>query len=43
MFVYDYTKSMEDTLDLISKGKYIWHQLCKYCNNEIESLTKNID
>lgn len=43
LFVYDYTKSMEDTLDLISKGKYIWHKLCNDCNNEIESLTKNID
>ncbi|MAR49623.1 MAG: DNA topoisomerase 1 [Rhodobacteraceae bacterium] len=43
LFVYDYTKSMEDTLDLISKGKYVWHKLCKNCNNEIESLTKNID
>ena len=43
LFMYDYTKSMEDTLDLISKGNYIWHKLCYNCNNEIDSLTKNID
>ena len=33
MFVYEYTKQMEDELDIISKGQKKWHSLCKSCND----------
>ena len=39
LFEYNYTKSMEDTLDLISKGDYIWHELCRSCLDQIETLS----
>ena len=28
---YDYTKNMEDTLDIIAKGQSIWYNLCESC------------
>ena len=44
---YDYTKNMEDTLDIIAKGKHIWYKLCESCYkelyikaNELKSETK---
>jgi len=44
---YDYTKNMEDTLDVIAKGKHIWYKLCESCYkelymkaNELKSETK---
>lgn len=43
LFNYDYTKNMEDTLDLIAKGEYVWNELCRSCLNEIERLTKQVD
>ncbi len=42
IFEYDYTKNMEDNLDLIENGKMLWHSLCNSCNEEINSLSKNI-
>ena len=39
MFTYDYTKSMEDTLDLIAKGESIWHDLCRNCLEQINTLS----
>ena len=39
LFQYDYTKNMEDTLDVIAKGESIWHELCKKCLDEIDSLS----
>jgi len=38
LFEYDYTKQMEDKLDLISKGEKIWYDLCEECNNQIIEL-----
>jgi DNA topoisomerase-1 len=32
---YDYTKNMEDTLDIIAKGKHIWYKLCESCYKEL--------
>jgi DNA topoisomerase I len=32
---YDYTKNMEDTLDIIAKGEHIWHKLCESCYKEL--------
>jgi DNA topoisomerase-1 len=38
LFEYNYTCQMEDTLDKIAKGNYIWHELCRECNNQIDKL-----
>ena len=35
LFAYDYTKKMEDNLDLIAKGESIWYELCEECNKEL--------
>ena len=39
---YDYTKNMENLLDDVSKGNYIWHQICNTCYNELQELIENI-
>lgn len=31
LFQYDYTKHMEDTLDMIAQGNKVWHTLCQQC------------
>lgn len=41
LFDYDYTKVMEDELDLIAKGNKKYYDLCKECNTFIEDLIKN--
>jgi DNA topoisomerase-1 len=38
LFDYDYTSQMEETLDKISKGDHIWHELCRVCNTEVDQL-----
>jgi len=38
LFEYDYTCQMENTLDKIAKGNYIWHELCRECNSQIDKL-----
>jgi len=38
LFDYNYTSQMEDMLDKIAKGSYVWHELCKSCNQEIDQL-----
>jgi len=37
LFQYEYTKTMEDTLDKIAKGEFIWFQLCEMCLTEINT------
>tara|TARA_B100000902_G_scaffold394521_1_gene451034 strand:- start:3052 stop:5430 length:2379 start_codon:yes stop_codon:yes gene_type:complete len=39
LFQYDYTKSMEDTLDIIAKGDKIWYELCNECLEQIKHLS----
>ena len=39
LFNYDYTRTMEDRLDVIAKGNAIWHELCRGCYNEISALS----
>ena len=43
LFAYEYTKNMEDTLDYIAKGDYIWHELCRDCLQQIETLSEPLD
>jgi DNA topoisomerase-1 len=38
-FNYDYTKQMENTLDDISKGKLVWHNLCSECYTNLVEVT----
>ena len=42
LFKFDYTKYMEDVLDVIANGDKIWHELCKECNYQVDSLTQII-
>ena len=44
LFNYEYTSSMESSLDKIAKGELIWIEVCSSCNKEIDNLvetTKN--
>jgi DNA topoisomerase-1 len=41
LFEYEYTKNMEEQLDIISSGKSEeWATVCKSCYNEIKELSK---
>ena len=42
LFEYDYTKKMEDELDLISQGEKEYKLLCKQCDEKIKYLTNKI-
>jgi DNA topoisomerase-1 len=44
MFSYEYTKLMEEKLDIISLGKSEteWSMICKECNDEIKRISKPI-
>ena len=42
LFVYEYTKKMEDSLDLIAKQQMIWHNLCQQCLDIIVKLSKDV-
>lgn len=42
MFSYDYTKQMEDKLDIISNGNEVWNVICSDCNTTIKTLIKPI-
>jgi DNA topoisomerase-1 len=39
---YDFTKEMENDLDKISKGEYIWHELCRKCNDKLDILIEDL-
>jgi DNA topoisomerase-1 len=39
-FNYEYTKNMEDALDLIANGHKSWTSLCESCNNELIEITE---
>jgi len=41
-FNYDYTKLMEDSLDLIATGKTKWNSLCDTCFKELTNVTKDL-
>ncbi len=33
---------MEEKVDKISKGEYIWHDLCRNCNNKLDEMIDNL-
>ena len=39
LFQYDYTKTMENQLDVIAKGEKKYYELCDECNKFIEQLS----
>jgi DNA topoisomerase-1 len=41
-FNYEYTKQMEDDLDKISNGQFIWNKLCEKCYNELTNVTDKL-
>ena len=43
LFIYDYTKNMEDSLDHVSKGIKQRKELCDECYQEITKLSKVIE
>ena len=40
LFDFDYTKNMEDKLDIIAKGNKYYYELCEECNSFITNLIK---
>jgi DNA topoisomerase-1 len=43
LFSYDYTRQMEDRLDLVAKGDELWYNVCKDCYKEMKTQIKSID
>jgi DNA topoisomerase-1 len=41
-FNYDYTKEMEDCLDLIATGKTKWNNLCDKCHKELTDVMRDV-
>jgi DNA topoisomerase I len=42
LFEYEYTKKMEDSLDLIAKGEKYYYNLCNECLEEIDKASTEI-
>lgn len=42
LFNYDYTKNMEDMLDVVAKGECLWHVICRSCYDEVTSLSEGL-
>ena len=41
IFNYEYTKNMEDDLDIIAQGKKVWYNLCGSAYEELNNLIKS--
>jgi DNA topoisomerase-1 len=39
---YDFTREMEEDLDNISKGNYVWSELCKRCNDKLDTIITQV-
>jgi DNA topoisomerase-1 len=39
---YDFTREMEEELDNISKGTHVWTELCKTCNDKLDSIITHV-
>jgi DNA topoisomerase I len=42
IFNYEYTSRMEESLDKVSKGHAIWHEICSNCNKEVDDLINGV-
>lgn len=42
LFNYQYTSLMEEALDKIAKGEFIWFEVCASCNNELDELINHL-
>lgn len=42
LFDYNYTSIMEENLDGISKGEIIWQDVCRNCNNDLETQIQQL-
>ena len=42
LFNYDFTRLMEDNLDKISKGEKVWYEVCKDCNEKIDTFIESL-
>jgi len=42
-FNYEYTKQMEDNLDKISNGHFVWNKLCEKCYSELTNVTDKLN
>ena len=42
LFQYEYTREMENRLDIIANGNSVWHSLCRCCFEQINQLTKKM-
>jgi DNA topoisomerase-1 len=42
LFSYEYTKNMEDKLDIITNNDNDWSNICRECYNDIKNMTKSI-
>ena len=38
LFNYDYTRTMEEQLDVISNGDLVWYKLCETCLKDIDKI-----
>ena len=41
-FNYEYTREMENTLDKISNGQFLWYELCNCCFLELTNVTSKL-
>lgn len=39
---YDFTREMEEELDQISKGIIIWNEVCKKCNDKLDTIIDGV-
>jgi DNA topoisomerase-1 len=39
---YDFTREMEEDLDNISKGNLVWYELCKRCNDKLDTVITQV-
>ena len=42
LFEYDYTRQMENELDLVASGDKVWYELCSECNEQIDRLVTSM-
>jgi len=43
LFEYDYTREMEEKLDIVASGHKIWYELCGECDREIMLYTESVN